>query len=71
MQFLAKKCFCALNSKLNSGTEHWLLKTSFHPLLWTSSGLRETEKLYLTWVLRGSMRMLRTCEKLCGVVRLA
>ena len=25
-----------------SGTEHWLLKTSFHPAnSWTSSGLRE------------------------------
>ena len=29
-----------------SGTVHWFdLKTSFHPLLWTSSGLRDTWKL--------------------------
>ena len=29
-----------------SGTVHWFdLKTSFHPLLWTSSGLRGTWKL--------------------------
>ena len=65
----------ALSSKrFFSGTEHWLLETSFHPAnSWTSSGLRENWKLlHLTWVLSGSVSMLQiTCEKLSGGVRLA
>ena len=39
-----------------SGTVHWFdLKTSFHPLLWTSSGLKGTWKLS-TYIGLGSLR---------------
>ena len=45
-----------------SGTVHWFdLKTSFHPLLWTSSGLKGTWKLstYIGW---GSLRCAKSVK---------
>ena len=39
-----KLSFWVVVSRFFSGTEHWLLKTYFHPLLWSSSGLGENWK---------------------------
>ena len=42
-----------------SGTEHWFgWKTSFHPLLWTSSGLKGSLKLS-TYIRFGSLRSVK------------
>ena len=50
--FILSRCTSASWSKVViSGTVHWFdLKTSFHPLLWTSSGLKGTWKTkHLYW----------------------
>ena len=45
-----------------SGTVHWLyLKTSFHPLLWTSSGLTGSWKLS-TYIRFGSLRSVKVLK---------
>ena len=45
-----------------SGTVHWLyLNTSFHPLLWTSSGLTGTWKLS-TYIGFGSLRSVKVLK---------
>ena len=45
-----------------SGTVHWFdLKTSFHPLLWTSSGLKGTWKLS-TYIGLGSLRCAKSVK---------
>ena len=46
-----------------SGTVHWLfLKTSFHPLLWTSSGLTGSWKLSI-YIGYGSLKVLKIIVK--------
>ena len=45
-----------------SGTVHWFwLKTSFHPLLWTSSGLTGSWKLS-TYIRFGSLRSVKSVK---------
>ena len=45
-----------------SGTEHWFCwKTSFHPLLWTSSGLKGSWKLS-TYIRFGSLRSVKVLK---------
>ena len=45
-----------------SGTVHWLyLRTSFHPLLWTSSGLTGSWKLS-TYIRFGSLRSVKVLK---------
>ena len=56
-----------------SGTEHLLIedKLSSRQQLEFIRSEGKTEVLCLNWVLRGSMHMLRTCEKLYGELVLA
>ena len=56
-----------------SGTVHWLyLKTSFHPLLWTSSGLTGSWKLsaYIRFGSLRSVKVLKKPEKVLKVLNL-
>ena len=65
LRLKSMECEILIKQLVDSGTEHWLLKTNFHPVnRWISSGLRENWNAAPFWVPWSSLHILKTCNKI-------